>query len=320
METMSSATLAVAKPVAKNVPQNGFAIALRDYSELVKARVTTLVVITAACGFYLAARKAGIPSLSWQMLAALIGVGLVSGGTAALNEVMERDVDARMHRTARRPLPSRRMSMTHGTIVGLLLTLGGSLYLGLTTNWLTGALALLTATVYLAIYTPLKQISPVCTTIGAFPGAMPGVLGWTAARGRLDLEALVLFAIVFFWQFPHFFAIAWMYREDYARGGVRMMPVVENDGRRTSRRILFYSITLIPVSLLPFFVGMSGIAYAASAIILGLALLYFGLRLTQSRFQPSPAVSQRLARQLLQASVVYLPILFALMMLNTPRA
>jgi len=315
METMSSATLAV----AKNVPQNGFAIALRDYSELVKARVTTLVVVTAACGFYLAARKAGIPSLSWQMLAALIGVGLVSGGTAALNEVMERDVDARMHRTARRPLPSRRMSMTHGTIVGLLLTLGGSLYLGLTTNWLTGALALLTATVYLAIYTPLKQISPVCTTIGAFPGAMPGVLGWTAARGRLDLEALVLFAIVFFWQFPHFFAIAWMYREDYARGGVRMMPVVENDGRRTSRRILFYSIALIPVSLLPFFVGMSGIAYAASAVILGLALLYFGLRLTQSRLQPSPAVSQRLARQLLQASVIYLPILFALMMLNTPH-
>jgi protoheme IX farnesyltransferase len=313
---MSSATLAV----AKNVPQNGFAIALRDYSELVKARVTTLVVVTAACGFYLAARKAGIPSLSWQMLAAMIGVGLVSGGTAALNEVMERDVDARMHRTARRPLPSRRMSMAHGTAVGLLLTLGGSLYLGLTTNWLTGGLALLTATVYLAIYTPLKQISPVCTTIGAFPGAMPGVLGWTAARGRLDLEALVLFAIVFFWQFPHFFAIAWMYREDYARGGVRMMPVVETDGRRTSRRILFYSIALIPVSLLPFFIGMSGIAYAASAAILGLALLYFGLRLTQSRLQPSPAVSQRLARQLLQASVIYLPILFALMMLNIPHA
>jgi len=315
METMSSATLAV----AKNVPQNGFAIALRDYSELVKARVTTLVVVTAACGFYLAARKAGIPSLSWQMLAALIGVGLVSGGTAALNEVMERDVDARMQRTARRPLPSRRMSMAHGTAVGLLLTLGGSAYLGLTTNWLTGGLALLTATVYLAIYTPLKQISPICTTIGAFPGAMPGVLGWTAARGRLDIEALVLFAIVFFWQFPHFFAIAWMYRDDYARGGVRMMPVVENDGRRTSRRILFYSIALIPVSLLPFFVGMSGIAYAASALILGLALLYFGFRLTQSRLQPSPGVSKRLARQLLQASVIYLPVLFAIMMINTAR-
>jgi protoheme IX farnesyltransferase len=306
---MSSATL--------TVPQNGFAVAMRDYSELVKARVTTLVVITAACGFFLGARKGGFPSLSWQMLAAVIGVGLVSGGTAALNEVMERDVDARMQRTARRPLPSRRMSMAHGTAVGLLLTLGGSAYLGLTTNWLTGALALLTATVYLALYTPLKQISPVCTTIGAFPGAMPGVLGWTAARGRLDIEALVLFAIVFFWQFPHFFAIAWMYRDDYARGGVRMMPVVENDGRRTSHRILFYSIALIPVSLLPFFVGMSGIAYAASAVILGLALLYFGFRLTQSRFQPSPGVSKRLARQLLQASVIYLPILFAIMMIDT---
>ena len=163
METMSSATLAV----AKNVPQNGFAIALRDYSELVKARVTTLVVVTAACGFYLAARKAGIPSLSWQMLAALIGVGLVSGGTAALNEVMERDVDARMHRTARRPLPSRRMSMTHGTIVGLLLTLGGSLYLGLTTNWLTGALALLTATVYLAIPKEVEKAKALVVVFGS---------------------------------------------------------------------------------------------------------------------------------------------------------
>src|ERR1700730_7568953 len=158
-------------PATLSIPQNGFAVALRDYSELVKARVTTLVVITAACGFYLAARKAGIPSLSWQMLAAMIGVGLVSRATAALNEVMERDVDARMHRTARRPLPSRRMSMAHGTVVGLLLTLGGSLYLGLTTNWLTGGLALLTATVYLGIYSPLNQIPPVFTTIGAFPGA-----------------------------------------------------------------------------------------------------------------------------------------------------
>jgi protoheme IX farnesyltransferase len=209
------------------------------------------------------------------------------------------------------------MSMAHGAAVGLLLTLGGSAYLGLTTNWLTGGLALLTATVYLALYTPLKQISPVCTTIGAFPGAMPGVLGWTAARGRLDVEALVLFAIVFFWQFPHFFAIAWMYREDYAQGGVRMMPVVENDGRRTSRRILFYSIALIPVSMLPFFVSMSGATYLASAFVLGLALLYFGFRLTQSRLQPSPGVSKRLARQLLQASVIYLPILFAIMMIDT---
>jgi protoheme IX farnesyltransferase len=300
-------------------PQNGFAVAMRDYSELVKARVTTLVIATAACGFYLGARKGGFSSLSWQMLAAMIGVGLVSGGTAALNEVMERDVDSRMQRTARRPLPSGRMSLAHGTAVGLLMTLGGSAYLGLTTNWLTGAFALLTATVYLAIYTPLKQVSPICTTIGAFPGAMPGVLGWTAARGRLDLEALVLFAIVFFWQFPHFFAIAWLYREDYARGGVRMMPVVENDGRRTSRRILFYSIALIPVSMLPFFVRMSGTAYLAGAFVLGISLLYFGLRLTQSRLQPSPGLSKKLARQLLQASVIYLPLLFALMMVNTAR-
>jgi heme o synthase len=299
---------------------NGFSVAMRDYAELVKARVTTLVIVTAACGFYLGAQKGGFSSLSWQMLAAMVGVGLVSGGTAALNEVMERDADARMKRTAHRPLPSGRMSMLHGTLVGALLTIGGSAYLGLTTNWLTGGLALLTAVVYLALYTPLKQVSPVCTTIGAFPGAMPGVLGWTAARGHLDVEALVLFAIVFFWQFPHFFAIAWLYRDDYARGGIRMMPVVENDGRRTSRRILFYSVSLIPVSMLPFFVGMSGTTYLAGAFVWGLALLYFGLRLTQSRLQSSPAVSSRLARQLLQASVIYLPLLFALMMINTAHS
>ena len=310
---------ATANLAAEPVRQNRAARVLRDYSELIKARVTTLVVVTSACGFYLGAQKGGFPALSWQMLAAMAGVGLVSGGTAALNEVMERDVDARMKRTAQRPLPSGRMSLLHGGLVGTVLTLGGAAYLGLATNWLTGALALLTAAVYLALYTPLKQVSPICTFIGAFPGAMPGVLGWTAARGRLDLEALVLFAIVFVWQFPHFFAIAWLYREDYADGGIRMLPVVESDGRRTSARILAYSLALIPVSTLPFFVGMSGRAYLAGAALLSLALLYFGWRLTESRHQPSVAVGKKLARQLLQATVIYLPLLFALMMINTAR-
>ena len=298
-------------------PHSRVALLLRDYTLLVKARVTALVVATCACGFYLGAQRGGFSSLSWQMLAALLGVGLVSGGTAALNEVMERDVDARMRRTAQRPLPSHRMSLLHGTAVGLLLTLGGAAYLGWATNWLTAGLSLLTAALYLGLYTPLKQISPLCTFVGAFPGAMPGVLGWTAARGHLDLEALVLFLIVFVWQFPHFFAIAWLYREDYADGGIQMLPVVDSGGRRTASQIVFYSLVLIPVTTLPFLLKMSGVVYLVGAIGLGFALLYFGLRLAQSRLQTSPAVSKRLARQLLQASVIYLPLLFALMMIDT---
>ena len=156
-----------------------------------------------------------------------------------------------MRRTAQRPIPAGRFGLPHATIVGVLMMLGGALYLGLALNPLTGWLALATSAVYLAAYTPLKKIHPICTFVGAFPGAMPGVLGWTAARGRLEWGALVMFAIVFFWQFPHFFSIAWLYREDYEDGGIRMLPVVEPDGKSTARQILLYSLALIPVSLLP---------------------------------------------------------------------
>src|SRR5581483_8855877 len=188
---------------------------------------------------------------SWTLLHALLGIGLVSGGTAAMNEVVERDADALMRRTAHRPLPAGRMSLGHATAVALAMVAGGAAYLALTTNVLTGVLSLATAVVYLAAYTPLKKISPICTFVGAFPGAMPGVLGWAAACGRLDWGTLALFAILFLWQFPHFFAIAWMYREDYAKGSIRMLPVVEPDGRSTSLQILLYSLALIPVSLIP---------------------------------------------------------------------
>ena len=194
---------------------------LRDYAELVKLRVTTLIVMTAWCGYYFGAQKAGVSSMSWGLVHALLGIGLVSSGTAALNEVMEHKVDARMRRTAQRPLPAGRMSLRHATTAGLLATVGGSVYLAVSTNPLTGLLTLLTSVVYLAAYTPLKRISPICTFVGAFPGAMPGVLGWTAARGHLEWGTLILFAILFVWQFPHFFSIAWLYREDYASGGRR---------------------------------------------------------------------------------------------------
>jgi protoheme IX farnesyltransferase len=298
------------------VPRTTFATLARDYAELTKARVTTLVVLTAWCGYYFAAAKAGVPSLSPRLLFALLGIAFVSGGTAALNEVMEHRVDANMRRTARRPLPAGRMSLLHGTVVGLLLTVGGALYLGVMLNPLTGWLSLLTAFVYLAAYTPLKRVHPICTFIGAFPGAMPPVLGWTAVRGRLEWEALALFAIVFVWQFPHFFSIAWLYRDDYAAGGIRMLPVVEPDGRSTSRRILLYSILLIPVSLLPAYLGMAGRVYELGALLLGAGLLAVSLRLTRLSAPVAAPLSKQRARQLLRATVLYLPLLLILMMVN----
>jgi protoheme IX farnesyltransferase len=292
---------------------------LRDYAELMKLRVTSLIVMTAWCGYYFGAQKAGVPSLGWGLFHALLGIGLVSSGTAALNEVMEYKVDANMRRTAQRPLPAGRMSLRHATTAGLLATLGGSIYLAYFTNPLTGLLTLLTSLVYLAAYTPLKRISPICTFVGAFPGAMPGVLGWTAVRGHLEWGTLVLFAILFVWQFPHFFSIAWLYREDYASGGIRMLPVVEEDGRSTAQRILAYSLILIPLSALPTVFGMAGKIYFVGAIILSIALFYFGARLALTKLPVNSPRSKMLARHVLQATVIYLPLLFMLMMGNSAR-
>jgi heme o synthase len=290
---------------------------VRDYAELTKLRVTTLVVMTAWCGYYFGAIRTGVSSLSWGLFHTLLGVGLVAGGTAALNEVMESDVDRHMRRTAGRPLPTGRMSTRHALVSGILMSLGGALYLSLALNPLTGLLSVATAAVYLGAYTPLKKIHPICTFVGAFPGAMPGVLGWTAARGRLEWGAVAMFAIVFFWQFPHFFSIAWLYREDYAAGKIRMLPVVEVDGRSTARQIIFYSVALIPITLVPTFLGMAGMFYAACAVLLGLAMLYFGVRLATLKAPIAAAISKQRARQLLQATVFYLPILFLAMMLNS---
>jgi heme o synthase len=292
---------------------------LRDYAELTKLNVTSLIVMTAWCGFFFGAQRAGVSWLGWRLFHALLGIALVSSGTAALNEVMERDVDARMLRTSRRPLPAGRLSLAHATIVGAVATLGGSIYLAFFTNGLTGLLTFLTSVVYLAAYTPLKRISPTCTLVGAFPGAMPGVLGWTAIRGQLEWGTLVLFAILFVWQFPHFFSIAWLYREDYAKGGVLMLPVVEEDGRSTARRILAYSVALIPISVLPSVLGMAGRIYFVGAVVLGLGLLYFGLRLALPNLPLASRASKMRARHVLQATVIYLPLLFVLMMGNAVR-
>ncbi|MBZ5646602.1 MAG: heme o synthase [Acidobacteriia bacterium] len=298
------------------VARNGVLSLAQDYAELFKARVTSLIVMTAWCGFYFGALRSGASSLSWGLLHALLGIGLVAGGTAGLNEVIEHEDDALMRRTERRPLPAKRMGMRHATIVTILATCIGVVYLALACNLLTGLLALATSAAYLGLYTPLKKISPLCTFVGAFPGAMPGVLGWTAARGRLEWEALVLFAIVFFWQFPHFHSIAWLYREDYERAQIRMLPVVHADGRSTVRAIVLYSLGLIPVSMAPTFLHMAGRIYFIAALLLGIGFLWMGLRLGRMRLAATAPRSKAPARHVLIASVVYLPILFAVMMLN----
>ena len=289
----------------------------QDYGELTKAGVTSLIMMTAWCGFYFGCFKSGVSSVSWILVNAVVGIGLVAAGTAALNEVIEHETDARMRRTALRPLPAKRMSVAHGMIAGSIMTLGGSLYLAFATNPLTGALTLATSIMYLAAYTPLKKVHPICTFVGAIPGAMPALLGWTAARNRLDWEALVLFGIVFLWQFPHFFSIAWLYREDYERGSIRMLPVVEADGRSTVREIVLYSLALVPVSMAPSLMGMTGRIYLVGALLMGVALLWYGARLARLHLPPTSARSKAAARKLLQATIFYLPLLFALMMINT---
>ncbi|HXZ79928.1 MAG TPA: heme o synthase [Terriglobales bacterium] len=295
--------------------RNGISRA-RDYAELIKLRVTTLIVLTAWTGFYLGALKSGVPSFTWALFHALLGIGLVSGGTAAFNEVLEREADALMRRTATRPLPARRMSLAHATVAASTMILGGTVYLALTTNNLTALLTLGTAVFYLTVYTPLKRRSPICTFVGAFSGAMPPLLGWTANRGRVEWEGIVLFAIVFLWQFPHFFSIAWLYREDYANASIRMLPVVESDGRSTAREIIVYSLLLIPMSVAPSLLGMTGRLYLSGALLLSAALFWFGYRLAAAKLPPTSPHSKAHARFLLQATVIYLPLLFGLMMIN----
>ncbi len=299
------------------VPRAAASSALRDFAELLKARVTTLIVMSAWCGFYFGSAKASVSSLSWSLLHALMGIGMVSAGTAAMNEVIERESDALMRRTAQRPLVTGSISVRMASAVGLTLIFGGAVYLALAANLLTSLLTLVTSAVYLLAYTPLKKLSPLSTFVGAFPGAMPAVLGFTAAFGRLQWEAGVLFAIVFFWQFPHFHSIALLYRDDYARAGIRMLPVAEPDGRSTARAILLYGAFLLSTSLLPTLLGMAGIWYLMAASLLGLWLFAHCARLWKECLPPSEPRAKLLARSLLKATVLYLPLLFAFMMLNS---
>lgn len=276
------------------------------YIELTKPRITFLIVLTSAAGFCLGSRGA----VNYLLFShAMLGIALLSSGIGTLNQFMERDLDRLMRRTADRPLPSGRLFPFEAMWFGLLLTTTAELYLALFVNLLTAVLGLTVIAGYLLLYTPLKTRTTLSTVVGAFPGAMPPLIGWTAARGQIDVAAWVLFAILFLWQFPHFLAIAWMYREDYGRAGIRMLPVVEPDGRVTGQQIIAYTLMLIPVSLLPTVLGLSGRLYLIAALVLGLLFLASSIRAALSK-------SNQHARQLLLASVLYLPLLFGVMVLN----
>jgi protoheme IX farnesyltransferase len=279
---------------------------MRDFLELTKPRITVLILICTSVGYFFGSRN----SIRFSILAhVLLGTALMASGTSALNQWYEADSDARMFRTRERPLAAGRMKRGHGFVLGALLSAAGFAELWFGTNALGATLGLFTLVSYMFVYTPLKRRSPACTTVGALPGAMPPLIGYAAANGELDAGALALFLILFVWQFPHFYAIAWMYREDYARGGIRMLPVIEPDGESTARRVVASSVLLIPISLVPRLLGMSGSIYAAAAVAAGLGLLYFGMRLGRERTFTS-------ARHVLLASVVYLPVLLAVMVFD----
>jgi protoheme IX farnesyltransferase len=299
-----------------HAPQPGAtATLIHDLRELFKVKVVGLVLVTGWGGFYLGSMQSGISTMQRGLLDALLGIGLVSAGAGALNEALERRIDARMKRTADRPMAAGRFSLAQGIVAGLGALALGAVWLALTTNLLTVALALLTAFGYVSIYTPLKRFTALATFIGAFPGAMGPLLGWTAARGRIEWPALALFAILFVWQFPHFMAIAWLYRDDYARAGIRMLPVVQPDGRSTVAEALFFAVLMIPVSLAPWRLGIASAAYAILAIVLGLIYLAYTIRFARILRAKRETESRMLARDLLKVSVLYLPLLFTTLML-----
>jgi protoheme IX farnesyltransferase len=265
-----------------------------------------LIVLTSAAGFALGSRG---PVDYVALLSAMFGIGLLSSGIATLNQYAERELDGLMRRTANRPLPAGKIAPWEALAFGAGTTIAAEAYLLVFVNPLTALLGLTVIAGYLFAYTPLKTRSSLSTLVGAFPGAVPPLIGWTAARGSISLEGWVLFAILFLWQFPHFLAIAWMYREDYSRAGILMLPVVQPDGRVTAQQIVVYTLMLLPVSLLPVALGMAGRIYFYGAIVLGLLFLYSSLRAAFS-------MSRQQARRLLLASVLYLPLLFILMVLN----
>ena len=295
-------SMATTQVMAVPAETQTFTSKLRDYYTLTKPEVNLLILMTTSAGYYLASRGtfrfAGLVNT-------LIGTLLVASGTATLNQWMERVWDGQMRRTANRPMPSGRMNSIHALIFGILLSVGGGLYLFATVNTLSAVLAISTLLSYLLVYTPLKRVTPLCTLLGAIPGAMPTLIGWAGGSGRIDPQAWFLFAILFLWQFPHFLAIALMYKDDYARAGYRMLPNFDSDSRFTRAEIIFFTITLILTTMLPL-IDRGGPYYVVGMFIAGAFLLYHSTKL-------AAASSTLLARRLVHASVIYLPVVLVIM-------
>jgi protoheme IX farnesyltransferase len=273
------------------------------YLELGKARLSLLVVATTAVGYVLASRG----DLSWRgLLLTVLGTALTSSGSLAMNQYMERTRDARMERTRHRPLPAGTITPAQALRVSVASMLAGLCILAAFANLLTAALALTVVVTYLAFYTPMKPRTPLCTLVGAVCGAIPPMMGWTAAAGRLEIGAWILAAVLFLWQIPHFLALAWLYREDYERGGFRMLPVLDRTGAVTGRMVVLYSLALLPIGLAATLAGMAGWVFLAGSVVLGMGLLALGVRLARLR-------TDRSARMLFFASLVYLPVMLALL-------
>ncbi|MEA2235536.1 MAG: heme o synthase [Thermoanaerobaculia bacterium] len=277
---------------------------VRDYLELSKSRIVMMVLITTAAGYFFAA-----PRADWSLLLnTLLGTALVAAGTNALNQYAEREHDAKMRRTRLRPLPDGRITPRAALLFSVSISIIGTLYLGLAVNWLTAALGALTLMTYIFIYTPLKRVSTICTLIGAIPGAIPPLMGWTAATGVLGTGGWIVFGILFFWQLPHFMAISWMYRDDYARGGFAMLSVQDDDGRATARQAVFYSFALLTVSVLPPLFGLATFVYLVGAIAAGAALTIASFAFLADR-------TPRSARRLFMSSNIYLIVAMLLLVL-----
>ena len=284
----------------------GSATRLGDFVALTKPRLNALVVATTAAGYYLGAP--GGPDVG-PMLVAVAGTTLVAAGSAVLNQVYERDTDGLMRRTRLRPLPDRRLGIPEATVYGAVLSAVGLGLLAFGSNALAASIAAATLLIYIAVYTPMKRRSAMATLVGAVPGALPPLIGWAAALGSVSAGGWSLFAIVFLWQIPHFMAIAWLYREDYGQAGFPMLPVIEPDGARTGRQAVAYSAALIPTTLVPTLARVSGHAYYAIAMVLGLALLWLAIRFHRER-------TERAARLLFFGSIIYLPLLWLAMIVN----
>ena len=276
------------------------------YAELTKPRIAFMLVLTAAAGFYLGT----VGAFSWILFAnSMVGITLLAFGVATLNQFLEVRTDALMTRTAGRPLPANRVSRTEALVFGVAQCAVAEIYLYFLANPLTALLGLTVIAGYVLLYTPLKTRSTVCTAVGAIPGAMPPLMGWTSANPEISLGALIVFGILFFWQFPHFLAIAVMYKDEYAKAGIKMLPAVEASGRITAQQIVIFTILLLPISLGPFFIGLSGAVYLAAAVVLGLWFLAAGVKAAKSRSVVD-------AKKLMLVSVLYLPALFLAMVLN----